>query len=641
MRALRRARGNWILWLDGDEYFDETSRFKLRGLLSHLNDEKTAFMMGQHSRSHEGLGLLVHQVRLFRNDPEIRWEYRVHEQVLPALQRAGHQVHRTDILISHTGYQDHAKQAGKMQRNLRLLLLDLADRPDDPFTLFNLGLAYSKLRAHDAAVDPLLRSLKMLAPDSHLRPKATAALVRAYDRLGRSEEAWTTCSAARTRFPENLELLGLDGSLRLARGDEAGAERCWKEVLWSRTTPPIGYPAFFQSEEEESMPPVFGETGEPRDVDEAVFPCAGHNLAMLYRRQGRAADAEAQWRDVLEGYPGFLLGWVALGEFYRDQGCWTDLERTAQAMERESRMIPEALALRAQGLLACQDFAQAQDLLRLALARDPSFLKAKEILSHVLLQEAKEPAAAEALLREILQSDPANAQAWHNLVVLYHEQNRMVEATDLCQEALVQCPNDPDLLLLHGMLLQEQGESGKAEACLLAHLRTPPPSAETRRQSFLARHYLAVTYRDRGRLAEAVAQWQNLLADAPEELPAWVGLAEVYLSRGDVDACDEIAKRLSWRPEWRLEAKVLQARVDLAQKDYSAARLLLEEVLVDHPHDERSLVLLSQALLQEGDDWIAAEQVLRKILQVNPQNREAQHNLDVLLERLDRSPVSV
>jgi len=635
--SLSHARGNWILWSDGDEYFDETNRLKLRRLLSHLNAEKTAFLMGQHSRSHGGLAILVHQVRLFRNDAEIRWDYRVHEQVLPALQRAGHQVHRTDILITHTGYQDYSKQAGKTERNLRLLLLDQADRPDDPFTLFNLGLTYSRLRAHAAAVDPLLRSLKVLAPDSPLRPKATAALVRSYDRLGRGEEASAICSTARMQFPEDLELLGLDGSLRLARGDEAGAERCWKEVLWSRATPPISYPGFFQSEEEGSMP-VFGETGEPKDVDEAVFPCAGHNLAMLYRRQGRTADAEAQWRDVLDGYPGFLQGWVGLGEFYRDQGRWTDLERTAETMERTPRMLPEALALRAQGLLARRDFVQARDLLRLALSRDPSFLKAKEILSHVLLQEGKEPAAAEAVLREILQSDPGNAQAWHNLVILYREQNRIAEATDLCQQALAECPNDPDLLLLHGMLLQEQEESAKAEACLLTLLQSALTSPEARQQSLLARHYLAMTYRDRGRLAEAVAQWQNLLADAPDELPAWVGLAEVHLSQGDIEACDEIAERLSWRPEWLLEAKALRARVDLAQRDYSAARRLLEEVLAHHPRDERCLVLLSQALLQEGDDWSAAEQVLRRILQVNPRNQEAQHNLDVLRERLSAIP---
>src|SRR5260370_10160931 len=44
--SVSHARGNWILWLDGDEHFDETNRLKPRGLLSHLNAGKTAFMMG-------------------------------------------------------------------------------------------------------------------------------------------------------------------------------------------------------------------------------------------------------------------------------------------------------------------------------------------------------------------------------------------------------------------------------------------------------------------------------------------------------------------------------------------------------------------------------------------------------------------
>jgi hypothetical protein len=63
-------------------------------------------------------------VRLFRNLPEIRWEYRVHEQIIPSLRRAGHELRWTDIVIEHTGYRDPALRAQKQERNLRLLHLD-------------------------------------------------------------------------------------------------------------------------------------------------------------------------------------------------------------------------------------------------------------------------------------------------------------------------------------------------------------------------------------------------------------------------------------------------------------------------------------------------------------------------------------
>jgi hypothetical protein len=78
-------------------------------------------------------------VRLFRNHPDVRWDYRVHEQILPSLRRAGHAVRFTDLAIEHSGYLDPALRLRKLERNLRLPHLDLAERPNDAFTLFNLG----------------------------------------------------------------------------------------------------------------------------------------------------------------------------------------------------------------------------------------------------------------------------------------------------------------------------------------------------------------------------------------------------------------------------------------------------------------------------------------------------------------------
>jgi Tfp pilus assembly protein PilF len=41
-------------------------------------------------------------------------------------------------------------------------------------------------------------------------------------------------------------------------------------------------------------------------------------------------------------------------------------------------------------------------------------------------------------------------------------------------------------------------------------------------------------------------------------------------------------------------------------------------------------VVLSHVLLQEGRDLVAAEQALREVLALDPDNREAHHNLAVL-----------
>jgi glycosyltransferase involved in cell wall biosynthesis len=101
--SICHASGQWLLWLDADEAFDPANRDKLRALLADLPDDNAAYVMHQRSASANGSATLVGQIRLFRNHPAIRWDYRVHEQILPSLRRAGHAVRFTDLAIEHSG----------------------------------------------------------------------------------------------------------------------------------------------------------------------------------------------------------------------------------------------------------------------------------------------------------------------------------------------------------------------------------------------------------------------------------------------------------------------------------------------------------------------------------------------------------
>jgi hypothetical protein len=53
-----------------------------------------------------------------------------------------------------------------------------------------------------------------------------------------------------------------------------------------------------------------------------------------------------------------------------------------------------------------------------ACVRYPLALPPRVLLSHVLLQENKDLAGAEKALRAVLELDPANAEARHNLALL-------------------------------------------------------------------------------------------------------------------------------------------------------------------------------------------------------------------------------
>src|ERR1700730_5956037 len=87
----------------------------------------------------------VDHVRLFRRHRDVRWDFRVHEQILPALRKLNAEVRWSDVVIKHVGYQDLPLRRRKLERDLRLLRLEDAERPNHPFTLFNLACIAQEL----------------------------------------------------------------------------------------------------------------------------------------------------------------------------------------------------------------------------------------------------------------------------------------------------------------------------------------------------------------------------------------------------------------------------------------------------------------------------------------------------------------
>ena len=97
------------------------------------------FAPGGASPDGTGGDTVVDHIRLFRLRDDVRWTYRVHEQILPSLIRAKVYVRWTDVTVRHTGYVDMALRSRKLDRDTRMLMSELEARPDEPFNLFNLG----------------------------------------------------------------------------------------------------------------------------------------------------------------------------------------------------------------------------------------------------------------------------------------------------------------------------------------------------------------------------------------------------------------------------------------------------------------------------------------------------------------------
>jgi tetratricopeptide (TPR) repeat protein len=405
--AMEPATGDYAFWMDADDRLDSDNRIKLRALFDSLPSGNAAFVMkclcvGEGSG---GAGTAVDHVRLFRLHPAHRWTYRVHEQILPALRATGTEVQWSDVFVRHVGYIDPAVRRRKLDRDLGLLKLDEAERPNDPFTLFNLGSVYHELGDARAASEALEKSLVGSHPKDSIVRKTYALLARCRDQAGDKRAAEAVCRRGRTHYPDDPELLFLAAGYAREVGDHGAAEGLYRKLIDGTEAPHFA------------------------SVDTGLRAVKGrHNLAVMLLDRGRLSEAEGLWRAALSYDPQFLPAQVGLGEVYVKADNSAGLDRQVAALEGLGEPgAAEAAVLSARWKSGRGDHAGAAKVLESAVKRLPGSLGVRVALSHARISADAPPELLEAAFKGVLELDPHNDQAQRNLAVLYHRTGRTIE----------------------------------------------------------------------------------------------------------------------------------------------------------------------------------------------------------------------
>ena len=177
--AIEQASGDWIAFLDADEYFSERDAHRIPGMLKkienlslkggrihmlrsawlHLDDAGKVFSAGQ-------------QDRIFRNIKGLRYKNRVHE----VLTFSNGQLPRyslTDLAIMHTGYMK-SLGAEKGNRNIPLLKKSVEEDPENYDLWSYLGESYAgsgqaveAIESMEHVVERIAESLKN--PDTPIK----------------------------------------------------------------------------------------------------------------------------------------------------------------------------------------------------------------------------------------------------------------------------------------------------------------------------------------------------------------------------------------------------------------------------------------------------------------------------------------
>lgn len=149
--AIDQASGNWIAFLDADEYFTEQDAAKILPLLERLEKNyppqtrpmgiRTALVNFNDKGETGSVGA---QDRIFCNRPDLRYHKRIHEVLHLTDESPVRLFDATDkMTIYHTGYTTEVyKKTKKMSRNIALLMKEVTENPEDYNAWSYLGDSY-------------------------------------------------------------------------------------------------------------------------------------------------------------------------------------------------------------------------------------------------------------------------------------------------------------------------------------------------------------------------------------------------------------------------------------------------------------------------------------------------------------------
>ena len=198
--SIDNARGAWILWLDADDIVPPSTLPLITELKRKPADRVYGFIVRNERPGNTGTEF--NQARMFPNRPDIRFERRIHEQIMPGALRAGLVLEQCNGVIEHHGYAEPGLLRKKAERNARLLLEEYASGTPDAVTAIEIADSFTLIDNEEEAARWYRYVLAL--PDARRDSPVLAG--HALYGLGVMENKHSNFSSAITFFLEALEL---------------------------------------------------------------------------------------------------------------------------------------------------------------------------------------------------------------------------------------------------------------------------------------------------------------------------------------------------------------------------------------------------------------------------------------------------
>ncbi|MBR1420374.1 MAG: glycosyltransferase family 2 protein [Selenomonadaceae bacterium] len=245
--AIDHATGDWIVFLDADEFFTEETRQNIpQAIKFAIEDRKDAILIPLFNIDVDDGNRIMDQIlslRIFRRLPNLRFKGRIHEQLTNLNKKKKlidvAKISPEILAIFHTGYSRKINQQ-KADRNLRLLVDEMfqSDTPEELFPY--LAETYSGLGDYEKAERFGLLDIAFGRRGSTLASKSYRVLIQMLvDRDDHFIDRYAVTKLAVKNFPEipefHADLGECYGALGQIEKCIESLEQCLK--VWAKYDP--------------------------------------------------------------------------------------------------------------------------------------------------------------------------------------------------------------------------------------------------------------------------------------------------------------------------------------------------------------------------------------------------------------------
>ena len=233
--SLQHATGDWIIWIDADEFMPEE---ELRKLKEVINTTKASGITVTIYESQIGTCQLnngYQRVKVFRNGVGVHFDRPVNEQVV-AENGAALSGEKSGINIYHWGKDaDEAKLKAKSEYYVTLLTKALEEKPNDPCFQYMLANRLAELNRLEEAIKHYQAAFA-LAPGQTVGRQAQEGLANSLLRLKRLPAAAPAAEVLLRSDQQNIPARNILASVHLVGGQLDEAIAILKEALRIKIT---------------------------------------------------------------------------------------------------------------------------------------------------------------------------------------------------------------------------------------------------------------------------------------------------------------------------------------------------------------------------------------------------------------------